>query len=177
MTAKTAQIRKGTEMRREVFVWKWAWVCASIAILVLVAACGRNDSTGDTSSGGGPVVVATMPAAKFTAVAQQSSGGSIVLTQTTALTQTVTADAQTIERGATIYVNRKCVDCHGPQGEGVAEKGAALAATKLTLQEFTNTLRTGGMGELGPDHLYGPSAVSPGGVEAVYAWLQSLPAQ
>ena len=163
-------------MRRKVFVWKWAWVCASLVILVLVAACGRSSSTGDTSAGGGPVVVPTMPPAKFTAVAEQASPGSTVLTQTAVLTQAAATDASTLERGATIYVNRKCGECHGVQGEGVPDKGSALAGTEITLQEFTTTLRTGGNGELGPDHLYGQSAISPGGMEALHAWLQSLPA-
>lgn len=166
-------------MRQRVFARHWAWVCTWLGILVLATACGRGSSSGDASSGGGPPVVATMPPAKFTAVAQQAAAASSVLTQSTVLTQPVTADvdAQQLERGANIYINRKCVECHGEQAEGVPDKGAALASTQLSRQEFVDTLRTGGNGELGPDHLYGPSAVSPAGVEALYAWLQSLPAQ
>ena len=123
------------------------------------------------------MVVATMPAAKFTAVAEQAAPGSTVLTQTVVLTQTGAVDAATLERGASIYAKRKCGDCHGAQGEGVPDKGSAVAGTKLTDPEFDNIMRTGDNGKLGPEHLYGPSAISPGGMEALHAWLQSLPAQ
>lgn len=164
-------------MQRRIFKGKRArGIIASLAILVLVAACGGGSSTEGSGSAGGPTAVPTMPAAQFTAVAQQAAAESSVLTQTTVLTQPVGVDPQQLERGANIYVNRECDECHGAQGEGVPDKGAALAGTQLTLQEFDNILRTGGNGDLGPDHLYGPSAISPGGVEALHAWLQSLSA-
>lgn len=81
-----------------------------------------------------------------------------------------------LARGQTAYVNRGCAECHGEQGEGLPDKGATLASTELTLSEFTEWLRTGGKGQLGNDHIFGPSAISPGGMTALHAWLQSLPA-
>jgi len=56
------------------------------------------------------------------------------------------------------------------RARGLAER----AGTSLTLKEFEDILRTGGRGRLGNDHLYGPSAITSSGIEAVYAYLQSL---
>ncbi len=168
-------------MRRTRIKSSWVWGIVLLLSLSAMAGCGGRSSSDGAASGSAAPVVPTMPPAKFTAVAQQAAAESSVLTQTTVLTQPVAADAgadaQKLERGANIFVNRKCAECHGEQAEGVPDKGSALAGTQLTDQEFDNILRTGGNGELGPDHLYGPSAISPGGVEALHAWLQSLPAQ
>jgi mono/diheme cytochrome c family protein len=76
-------------------------------------------------------------------------------------------------RGATIYGNR-CASCHGEQGEGIADKGEALAGKLTTLAAFDDLLRTGGQGSLGPDHLFGPTAISPSGLEALYTYVQSF---
>jgi mono/diheme cytochrome c family protein len=79
-----------------------------------------------------------------------------------------------LARGATVYQVRGCGDCHGANGEGVPGEGSALVGLTLSESEFTTILRTGGSGRLGPSHLYGPSAISPGGMSALYAWLDSL---
>lgn len=78
-------------------------------------------------------------------------------------------------RGLELYTTRKCGDCHGAAAEGVDGQGPPIAGTALTLDEFTDLLRTGG--EIGPDHLYGPMMISPSGVNAIHAWLQSFPAE
>jgi mono/diheme cytochrome c family protein len=83
-------------------------------------------------------------------------------------------DDADLQRGADLYTRKECGECHGASGEGVPEEGSALAGTELPFDEFEDILRTGANGELGPDHLYGPSAISPGGLEAMHAWLQSL---
>ena len=157
----------------------WARILLLICVVLLVAACGGGSSTEETGAGTGvQPVVPTMPPAKFTAVAEQHAiTTTSVVSATAALTQSTQIDVQSLERGAGIYLNRKCGECHGAQGEGVADKGSALAGTPLALQEFETILRTGGNGELGPDHLYGQSAISPGGMKVLHAWLQSLPGQ
>ena len=157
----------------------WARILLLLCTVLLVAACGGGSSTEETGAGTGvQPVVPTMPPAKFPAVAEQHAiTTTSVVSPTAVLTQTAQASAQDLERGSTIYVNRKCGECHGAQGEGVADKGSALAGTPLALQEFETILRTGGNGELGPDHLYGQSAISPGGMKVLHAWLQSLPGQ
>lgn len=152
-------------------------------VSLLLAACSGGATTQTTqqsAAGGGaqPIVVPTMPPARFTPVPQQIAAGSS-LTQTTTVTQTTaepaaTVDEQVLQRGATIFVNRKCSECHGEQAEGITDKGTTLAGTQLTLSEFTTVLRTGKNGEIGPEHIFGPSAISPGGVEALHKWLQSL---
>jgi len=80
-------------------------------------------------------------------------------------------------RGERVYLNQGCGKCHGEQGEGVPDKGSAVAGTSLTYPEFEDALRTGNKGELGNEHIFGPQRISPGGVEALHAWLQSLPAE
>jgi mono/diheme cytochrome c family protein len=119
-----------------------------------------------------------MPAGQYTAVGEQS-----ILTDTASLTETVqttqsaqttqtTAAAPDLSRGEAAYTKNKCGDCHGAKGEGVADKGNAIAGATLSLEEFDAVLRTGG--GLGNDHIFGRSAVSPSGMEALYAYVQSL---
>src|SRR5688572_14333007 len=95
--------------------------------LLLVSCGGSNDSppsdgaSSSSSAGASDAeqpAMATMPAARFTAVAQTSE----MVTKTNALTQTqaVEASAEDLERGARAYEKNKCGDCHGAQGEGVA---------------------------------------------------------
>lgn len=162
-------------------IHRWMWFFAIMTAATLVAACGgggsSGDNAGDSVASGGQPVVPTMPPAQFTAVAQQSVTNTVAITATRVVTQSAQPDAQVLQRGGVIYINRKCGDCHGAQGEGLADKGPALIGTTLTLQEFENVLRTGGMGELGPDHIYGSSAISPTGMQALYAWVQSLSSQ
>jgi mono/diheme cytochrome c family protein len=98
------------------------------------------------------------------------------LTTTSQVSEAVTAApaaaAADLERGARSYDKNKCADCHGAQGEGVAGKGKAIAGTSLSAGEFDRILRTGG--GLGNSHIFGPSAVSPTGMGALYAYVQSL---
>jgi mono/diheme cytochrome c family protein len=79
-----------------------------------------------------------------------------------------------LSRGERTYNNRGCAECHGANGEGVESKGSALAGTALTEADFTDLLRTGGEGKLGNDHLYGTQAISPSGMEALYAYIKSF---
>ena len=153
---------------------QWTWLIILLVTLSIgVIACGGSGST-ETENGGRTameVAVPTMPSARFTAVANQS-----VLTATVAITAT-TADVSTaasadLDRGARSYAKNNCAACHGEAGEGVADKGGAIAGTALTMQEFDTFLRTGG--GLGAEHIFGPSAVSPTGMEYLHAYVQSL---
>jgi mono/diheme cytochrome c family protein len=157
----------------------------SLLLVLSVAACGRNrEDSGDStqSPSADRLAAPTMPAGQFTAVGEQS-----ILTDTASLTETVqtTQSAQTtqttqttaaaspdLSRGEAAYTKNKCGDCHGAKGEGVTDKGNAIAGTTLSLEEFDAVLRTGG--GLGNDHIFGRSAVSPSGMEALYAYVQSL---
>jgi mono/diheme cytochrome c family protein len=158
-----------------------------LVLLFLFTACGGgNDSAGTTASTSADSNsqtaasnnteangVATMPAPanNFTAVGQEN-----VLTTTVALTQTqtttTTANTANLELGQRAYAKNKCADCHGAKGEGVTGKGKAIAGTTISLQNFDQVLRTGG-GQ-GNSHIFGRSAVSPTGMEALYAYVQSL---
>ncbi len=157
-----------TRTRRLVFL---TFVLCLFALIAM--ACGGDGSDAPSNT---PQVVATMPPARFTAVAEQSAAQDAnVITQTQTLL-TPTADAS-LSRGETIYKNKKCGDCHGAQGEGVTDKGKALAGSTLTYQEFETVLRTGGEGVLGPEHLYGQSSISPSGLNTLYAFVASLTAK
>lgn len=142
-----------------------------LLFIALIAGCGG--SSGESAAVNTPQVVATMPPARFTAVAEQSAAQTSGVAPKAESLSTPTVDAS-ISRGGTIYKNKKCGDCHGPQGEGVTDKGKALAGTALTFQAFETVLRTGGQGALGPDHLYGQSSISPSGVNTLYAFVASL---
>jgi mono/diheme cytochrome c family protein len=75
--------------------------------------------------------------------------------------------------GKTVYDN-KCASCHGAKGEGVEGKGKGIATWTMPAGDFDDLLRTGAKGRLGNEHLYGPSQISPGGVENLLAYVVSL---
>lgn len=153
--------------------------------LLVITACGRTRDTaaevgGEASSPSSDRLAApTMPAGQFTAVGEQSVLTSTAVltetapaTQSTQMTQTTAVALPDLSRGEAAYTKNKCGDCHGAQGEGVADKGNAIAGTAITFEEFDQVLRTGG--GLGNTHIFGRSAVSPSGMEALYAHVQSL---
>jgi|GEM_PF-708890 len=152
--------------------------------LFILTACGGGSSGGNAASNAGAPAVAapTMPAGNFVAVGEQSALASTAsLTATSATTATTTAtetapaaSAATVDltRGENAYIKNKCGDCHGANGEGIADKGSAIAGTTLSLADFDAVLRTGR--GLGNSHIFGRSAVSPSGMEILYAYVQSL---
>lgn len=159
---------------------------AALALLaaLLITACGA-----DADAANAPRVVPTQPSARFamptTMITPTPDQPTVASTGTpeaeeeaaaAATPEPTAAPAIDLNRGQTVFVNRNCAECHGEQGEGLPDKGATIAGTQLTLSEFTEWLRTGGKGVLGNDHIFGPTAISPGGMEALHAWLQSLPA-
>ncbi len=96
----------------------------------------------------------------------------------TRVAQTTPAAAQAnaqpdVEAGGQIYA-RHCAECHGAAGEGVPDKGGAVAGLEMDEAALSTLLRTGG--EYGPTHLFGIDKVSPDGIKALYAWMQTLPA-
>ena len=77
-----------------------------------------------------------------------------------------------LARGATIYADR-CASCHGAEGEGT-DRGGSIAGLTLAQNEFATLLRTGNQGALGTEHIFGPAAISPSGLDALYAFVMSL---
>ena len=138
-----------------------------LQLLALPAGCGRGDE--ESASGGEGAsdrnVVPTMPAARFDQP-----------TPVTDLKDASEADKQEdevepdIASGEFVYGNR-CAECHG-EGAAGTDEAAALVGLALSEAEFEDLIRTGG--ELGPDHLFGPTKISPDGLKAVYAYLASL---
>jgi len=155
---------------------RFRFLIAMIICLIFVVSCGRsqNGSSGSVQSSADAATPApTMPAGNFTAVGEQSVlTDTASLTQTTQPTQAVSAASADLTRAENTYTKNKCGDCHGAKGEGVADKGKAIAGTALSLNDFDVLLRTGG--GLGNTHIFGRSAVSPSGMEALYGYVQSL---
>ncbi|HXF62274.1 MAG TPA: c-type cytochrome [Caldilineaceae bacterium] len=153
----------------------WGLVAATLAGL---SACGGGSSNRNAASSAATTrAVPTMPAARFAMPTTMITVAPRVAVTATA-EATATSEPQAgptvdLARGERLYNDRGCAECHGPAGEGVEGKGAAIAGTALSEDEFTDLMRTGG--GIGPDHLYGPSAISPSGMTALHAWLQSLP--
>lgn len=168
--------------------WGWPIIAALLWITLLVAGCGGSSAGqgGEDSANavGTAAAVPTMPPARFTAVAQQSFSQTLAVTTTTTTTTMTTRAATTADesgptvsaddlaRGARSYERNGCADCHGPNGEGVADKGGAIAGAALSEAEFADVLRTGA--GLGSSHIFGPSAISPGGMTTLYLYVQSL---
>lgn len=147
--------------------------------IFLIAACSRGQSGApavDSGAAESAPAAPTMPSGNFVAVGEQSIlSNTARLTQTVQITQATQASsgaAPDLQRGEAAYTKNKCGDCHGANGEGVPDKGNTLVGMTLTLQEFDAVLRTGG--GLGNTHIFGRSAVSPSGMEALYAYTQSL---
>jgi mono/diheme cytochrome c family protein len=148
-----------------------------VLITAMFAACGSGstateagDAGSNSEAGAGQTAVPTMPSAQFEAVAK--TAGQITETITVTTSQETNASAADLERGQRSYIKNKCNECHGEKGEGVPDKGNAIAGTTLSQQEFDNYLRTGG--GLGNTHIFGVQAVSPAGMGALYAYMQSL---
>ncbi|MFN8487827.1 MAG: hypothetical protein U0350_09565 [Caldilineaceae bacterium] len=162
-----------------------------IVFSVLLAACGGNSSSGSSASGdsgaaassdSGVTPLPTMPIPKenFKAHSENQITQTISVSstqpasQTQATTTTTSASADDLARGNRSYTKNKCADCHGDKGEVVAGKTTkAIGGTTLTLDQFDQFLRTGG--GLGDTHIFGPGAISPGGMQALYAYVKSLP--
>lgn len=161
-----------------------------VSLALALAACGGDEAastspSASSSSGGDaapvatatpqPTVAPTMPAGNFTAVGEQSiltDTAKLLNSETTTTTTTTAAAPVNLEVGERAYTKNKCGECHGPKGEGIEGQGKAIAGTALSLEDFDKVLRTGG--GLGNDHIFGRSAVSPTGMEALYAYVQSL---
>lgn len=150
-----------------------------VSLLVFLAAC-RNDAPGDAPAAQRPAssqAVPTMPPAQFTAVAQQVFTDTMPAAVAESASDATATPASTaspdLSRGATVYANR-CASCHGEQGEGVAGEAQPLTEFELSYSEFDTLLRTGGNGSLGNEHLFGPNMISPSGMQALYAYVQSL---
>lgn len=175
--------------------------------LLITAACGGgNESTGRTAvevavptmpparftavanQNTLPNTASATAASTTTISTTTTSTTTVSITTTSELSETIpagttsadsatvdTPEAADLERGARSYVKNNCAACHGEQGKGVADKGGAIDGTALSLQEFDYFLRTGG--GLGAEHIFGPSAVSPGGMAYLHAYVQSLAGQ
>ena len=144
------------------------FICAVLLVLSF-SACGGGDEPSTKAEVPTPLVSDTpFPTRRFL---QPTSVIKAAATDTPASGQT-----GDLERGKRIYEANECGSCHGAQGEGVEGEAGGLAGTQLTEQEFDDILRTGGKGELGNEHLYGPQAVSPSGMTALYAYVKSFAA-
>ncbi len=142
-----------------------------LLLLALAAGCGPGDEPTESDGGtaGDSSAVPTMPAARFDQP-----------TPVTDLEEASEADRQEDEEeaaeepdiatGEFVYGNR-CVECHG-EGAAGTDEASSLVGLTLSEDEFEDLIRTGG--ELGPDHLFGSTKISPDGLKAVYAYLISL---
>jgi len=80
--------------------------------------------------------------------------------------------AASADAGKTAYVKYGCWQCHGFDGQGSAtSNGTVLAKTPMPLDTFTSFVRTTN-GAMPP---YRESVLSNAELDAIYAYLQSLP--
>ncbi|MFN8443413.1 MAG: cytochrome c [Caldilineaceae bacterium] len=150
-----------------------------LCTLLLFAACGNSGSnSGASGSGSGDQAIPT-PTQIVVSSGFQAVGEQTVITQTEGITGTsaVTTESTVaanvdLSVGERAYTKNKCGDCHGAKGEGVTDKGKAIAGTALSFDDFAKVVSTGG--GLGNTHIFGRSAVSPKGMEALYAYVKSL---
>lgn len=178
----------------------WIMLLITWIIVGTLAACGGGASTDTGASSGGSAIdgsdsatgggVPTMPPARFAQPTTQisvTSSDSITSTESISETEMLTesdetsaepvdtpspdADSELLARGEQTYA-RHCAECHGESGEGVADQGGALTDSALTESELSTLLRTGG--DLGPEHLFGPQKISPGSLEALSHYVQTL---
>lgn len=136
---------------------------------------------------GGGAEPAGQPAAEEGATPAQTQGGRVVPTMpaarfaqpTTMIDPTKVAEREPapaveeadVEFGRQIYT-RLCAECHGDALEGVAGEAEPIETYELDRAALTDLLRTGG--GFGPEHLFGLDKVSPEGISALQAYLESL---
>ncbi len=148
---------------------------ALLLLLTLAAGCGPGDEL--TESGGESTgeeaqadsAVPTMPAARFdqpTPVTDLKGASEADKLED----EEEAAEAPDLATGEFVYGNR-CAECHGEGATGT-DQASSLVGLTLGEDEFEDLIRTGG--ELGPDHLFGSTKISPDGLRAVYAYLTSL---
>ena len=163
-------------MRRSILLW--ALFLTIILGLSLAACKGKSAETKSPTAvptaEGGPTRITDVGLLATHVWAQPTTVIQVQVTPEAATSTPATADSELTERGKGIFEKKNCIQCHGAKAEGMQGKGAKLAGTKLTEAEFEDILRTGGKGRLGNDHIFGPSAISPSGIEAVYAFVRSL---
>ncbi len=144
-----------------------------LLLLTLVAGCGPGDeqdgSNEESPAASETSAVPTMPAARFD---QPTPVTDLKQASETDKQQDDEQDEESpdIASGAFVYGNR-CVECHG-EGAAGTDQASSLVGLTLSEDEFEDLIRTGG--ELGPDHLFGSTKISPDGLSAVYAYLTSL---
>ena len=96
-----------------------AFMCGVLALLVV--ACGGGNSESATPT----------PDNAPTALSAQFAAPTSMITPSPAMTETTDVQTPTptvdVSRGERVYVNQECGECHGEQGEGVPDKGSALA--------------------------------------------------
>lgn len=152
------------------------WIIVAILLVSFMSvACGGRGGSGNSAAEAAPTAAPLpIPTKNFVAVGQLTVlTDTNTVTGTTATTQTASTSTDAdLKRGETAYTKNKCGDCHGAQGEGVTDKGGPVAGTTISYEEFDQVLRTGG--GLGNTHIFGRSAVSPSGMEALYAYVLSL---
>lgn len=146
------------------------FLAVALLLLVLLAGCGR--SAEDTSGESTPTAAAndqnrvpTMPAARF----NQPTPSTDLKAASEADKQADT-DEPDSATGALIYSNR-CAECHGEEAMGT-DQAASLVGLTLSEAAFNDLIRTGG--EVGADHLFGSTKISPEGLQSVYVYLTSL---
>lgn len=143
------------------------FLAVALLLLVLLAGCGRSaeDTSTPMPAANDQNRVPTMPAARF----NQPTPSTDLKAASEADKQADT-DEPDIATGALIYSNR-CAECHGEEAMGT-DQAASLIGLTLSEAEFTDLIRTGG--ELGTDHLFGSTKISPEGLQSVYVYLTSL---
>ncbi|MCY4092375.1 MAG: cytochrome c [Caldilineaceae bacterium] len=156
-----------------------ASLAASLAVLLLLlvpAGCGNGDdasaSGDDAASDSVPAasdrsIVPTMPAARFdqpTPVTDMEEASKADQEQDEGESQPDLATGELI-------FNNRCAECHGEDAAGT-DQASSLVGLSLSEDDFEDLIRTGG--ELGPEHLFGSTKVSPDGLSAVFAYLTSL---
>lgn len=142
-------------------------LAVALLLLVLLAGCGRSaeDTSTPMPAANDQNRVPTMPAARF----NQPTPSTDLKAASEADKQADT-DEPDIATGALIYSNR-CAECHGEEAMGT-DQAASLVGLTLSEAEFNDLIRTGG--ELGTDHLFGSTKISPEGLQSVYVYLTSL---
>ena len=141
--------------------------------MLLLAACGGQDATADSSATIAPTktlfptysyVEPTNPPAF-----NQSAESTEEATEEAELT--VVLDPKLVERGLGRYEALECGVCHGVNGEGTAD---IVGLDQLALAEdaFVTFMRSGGT--IGSSHQYSTDRLSTNGASNLYQYLVSL---
>lgn len=144
-----------------------------LALILVLAACGGNDSGGSGNDKPTEVPPTAFPTFAFT---QPTEAPAVMTAAARSATENASSSSEldpvAVERGQGRYEALNCAECHGEAGAGGTDEGTALIGYTASEADFIDFMRTGG--DMGNDHRFPAEVLSNSGIVNLYQYLLSL---